>query len=200
MTLFFPSCLRASVPASVTRPMKINSALHINTANIKRRSREQRTRAALRRGQLPPRWVQTATLRPQCYNQLGAGSGTAPTSGESRLSQKPARTPPAPEQPRGLSWLGATRAGRLRRPDQAEQHNLGLLGAFFRDFRGSLALRIAATWLQDQLLAGQRAASCLWEGLEPTAGTKGQLQQKGTSCLQQPAPLKPTVLKDQVTP
>lgn len=68
MTLFFPSCLRASVPASITRPMKINPALHINTANIKRRSREQRDPrgapergSCLRAGYKQPRFAPSAT-------------------------------------------------------------------------------------------------------------------------------------------
>jgi len=43
MKLFFPSCLRASLPASITKPMKINTALHINRANIKQHSHVQRT-------------------------------------------------------------------------------------------------------------------------------------------------------------
>lgn len=32
MTLFFPSCCRVTLPASITKPKKINMALCINTA------------------------------------------------------------------------------------------------------------------------------------------------------------------------
>lgn len=64
MTLFFLSCLRASLPASITKPMKINTALHINRANIKQHSHVQRTRTPLWRRQLPPWWVRTAMLCP----------------------------------------------------------------------------------------------------------------------------------------
>lgn len=64
MTLFFPSCLRASLPASITKPMKINMALRINRANIKQHSHVQRTCTPFQRRQLPPWWVRTAMLCP----------------------------------------------------------------------------------------------------------------------------------------
>lgn len=68
MTLFFPSCLQVSLPASITKPRKINMALRTQRANIKQHSHVQRTRTPPRRRQLPPRWVHTSVLCPtRCY-------------------------------------------------------------------------------------------------------------------------------------
>lgn len=47
MPLFFQSCCRATLPASITKPKKINTALCINTATITQHSQVQGTHIPL---------------------------------------------------------------------------------------------------------------------------------------------------------